>query len=123
MDEFSSEQLLEQLRQLDEQPRIEAKRASEIGKSVMQTICAFANEPGLGGGYLLLGVDEPEKPEDTFSVCGVTDADRLLNDIQTNCRDQFESPVPVQGEVALLEGKKVIRLCARAGTCGQTLHL
>ena len=110
MDEFSSEQLLEQLRQLDEQPRIEAKRASEIGKSVMQTICAFANEPGLGGGYLLLGVDEPEKPEDTFSVCGVTDADRLLNDIQTNCRDQFESPVPVQGEVALLEGKKVIRL-------------
>ena len=110
MDEFSSEQLLEQLRQLDEQPRIEAKRASEIGKSVMQTICAFANEPGLGGGYLLLGVDEPEKPEDTFSVCGVTDADRLLNDIQTNCRDQFESLVPVQGEVALLEGKKVIRL-------------
>lgn len=110
MDEFTPEQLLEQLRQLDEQPRIEAKRASEIGKSVMQTICAFANEPGLGGGYLLLGVDEPEKPEDTFSVCGVGDADRLLNDIQTNCRDQFESPVPVQGEVTLLEGKKVIRL-------------
>ena len=110
MDEFTPEQLLEQLRQLDEQPRIEAKRASEIGKSVMQTICAFANEPGLGGGYLLLGVEEPEKPEDTFSVCGVSDADRLLNDIQTNCRDQFESPVPVQGEVALLEGKKVIRL-------------
>ena len=56
MGEFTPEQLLEQLRQLDEQPRIEAKRASEIGKSVMQTICAFANEPGLGGGYLLLGV-------------------------------------------------------------------
>jgi len=106
MDEFSSEQLLEQLRQLDEQPRIEAKRASEIGKSVMQTICAFANEPGLGGGYLLLGVDEPEKPEDTFSVCGVTDADRLLNDIQTNCRDQFESPVPVQGEWLCLKARK-----------------
>ena len=110
MGEFTPEQLLEQLRQLDEQPRIEAKRASEIGKSVMQTICAFANEPGLGGGYLLLGVEEPATPDHTFSVCGVGDADRLLNDIQTNCRDQFESPVPVQGEVALLEGKKVIRL-------------
>ncbi len=110
MDEFTPEQLLEQLRQLDEQPRIEAKRASEIGKSVMQTICAFANEPGLGGGYLLLGVEEPATPDHTFSVCGVGDADRLINDIQTNCRDQFESPVPVQGEVALLEGKKVIRL-------------
>ncbi|NMS37406.1 ATP-dependent DNA helicase RecG, partial [Vibrio parahaemolyticus] len=97
-------------RQLDEQPRIEAKRAGEIGPSVMQTICAFANEPGLGGGYLLLGVNEPQTPEETFSVCGVGDADRLLNTIQTNCRDQFESPVPVQGDVALLEGKKVIRL-------------
>ncbi|MDF5262294.1 hypothetical protein P3654_25125 [Vibrio parahaemolyticus] len=50
MEEFSPQQLLEQLRQLDEQPRIEAKRAGEIGPSVMQTICAFANEPGLGGG-------------------------------------------------------------------------
>ena len=110
MDEFTPEQLLEQLRQLDEQPRIEAKRASEIGKSVMQTICAFANEPGLGGGYLLLGVEEPATPDHTFSVCGIGDADSLLNTIQVNCRDQFESPVPVQGEVALLEGKKVIRL-------------
>ncbi|HAS3641326.1 TPA: ATP-dependent DNA helicase RecG [Vibrio cholerae] len=110
MDEFSPQQLLEQLRQLDEQPRIEAKRAGEIGPSVMQTICAFANEPGLGGGYLLLGVNEPQIPEETFSVYGVGDADRLLNTIQTNCRDQFETPVPVQGDVALLEGKKVIRL-------------
>ncbi|MGY0150900.1 ATP-binding protein [Edwardsiella tarda] len=110
MEAFSPQQLLEQLRQLDEQPRIEAKRASEIGPSVMQTICAFANEPGLGGGYLLLGVNEPQTPEETFSVCGVSDADRLLNTIQVNCRDQFETPVPVQGDVALLEGKKVIRL-------------
>jgi ATP-dependent DNA helicase RecG len=41
----------------DESPRIEAKRAREIGKSIMETVIAFANEPGLGGGYLLLGVD------------------------------------------------------------------
>ena len=31
-----------------------------IGVSIMQTICAFANEPGLGGGYLLLGIAEPD---------------------------------------------------------------
>ncbi|WP_228287834.1 ATP-binding protein [Thiothrix subterranea] len=37
MEEFTPEQLLEQLRELDEHPRIEAKRASEIGASVMQT--------------------------------------------------------------------------------------
>lgn len=34
MDEFTPEALLEQLRQLDGQPQIEAKRASEIGKSI-----------------------------------------------------------------------------------------
>ena len=110
MDEFTPAELLEQLRQLDEQPRIEAKRASDMGNSVMQTICAFANEPGLGGGYLLLGIDEPKTPDETFSICGVTDADTLLNTIQSNCREQFESPIPVQGEVTQLEGKKVIRL-------------
>ena len=110
MDEFTPAELLEQLRQIDEQPRIEAKRASEIGSSVMQTICAFANEPGLGGGYLLLGIDEPKTADDAFSVCGVKDADALLNTIQVNCREQFEFPIPVQGDVAQLEGKKVIRL-------------
>jgi len=110
MDEFTPDALLEQLRQLDEQPRIEAKRASNIGKSVMQTICAFANEPGLGGGYLLPGIDEQVQASETFSVCGITHADTLLNTIQSNCREQFEYPIAIQGNVALLEGKKVIRL-------------
>ena len=45
--------LLESLNLLDENEHIEAKRASELGKSVLETICAFANEPGLGGGWLL----------------------------------------------------------------------
>ena len=42
---------------MDESTRIEAKRASDLGKSVMQTVIAFANEPGLNGGYLLLGAE------------------------------------------------------------------
>ena len=105
--EFTPEQLLAQLRELAECPRIEAKRGSEIGPSVMQTICAFANEPGLGGGYLLLGVDEPNELN-SFSVCGVSDPDRLLGNLQVNCREQFEQPVSVYGEVALLENQRVI---------------
>lgn len=43
-------ELLESLNLLDENEHIEAKRASEVGKSILETICAFANEPGLGGG-------------------------------------------------------------------------
>lgn len=49
-------ELLLSLNLLDETERIEAKRASESGKSLLETVCAFANEPGLRGGWLLLGV-------------------------------------------------------------------
>jgi predicted HTH transcriptional regulator len=54
-------ELLESLNLLDENEHIEAKRASEAGKSILETICAFANEPGLGSGWLLLGVVREEQ--------------------------------------------------------------
>ena len=50
----SATDLLDELNAVDESARIEAKRASDTGKSVMETVIAFANEPGLDGGYLLL---------------------------------------------------------------------
>lgn len=53
-------ELLHNLNLLDETERIEAKRAKETGKSLLETFCAFANEPGLGGGWLLPG-DEREE--------------------------------------------------------------
>lgn len=106
--EYSAEALLEQLRQLDECQRIEAKRGSEIGSSVMQTVCAFANEPGLGGGYLLLGVSEPDEQHSQFYVSGASNTDKLLGDLQANCRDQFEQAVPVEAQAVKLEGKTVI---------------
>lgn len=58
--EYTAEDILVQLRELDEHPRLEAKSGSGIGASIMQTVCAFANEPNLGGGYLLLGTEEPD---------------------------------------------------------------
>jgi hypothetical protein len=36
-------ELLSQLNELDEHPRIENKAGSEIGNSILETICAFAN--------------------------------------------------------------------------------
>jgi hypothetical protein len=52
----TAEDLLAELAAVDESHRIEAKLATQIDRSVMETVCAFSNEPGLGGGYLLLGV-------------------------------------------------------------------
>lgn len=107
-DNFNPERLLAELRELDEHPRIEAKQAREIGGSVMQTVCAFANEPGLGGGYLLLGVREPDEQHQQFWLEDVENPDVLLNTLQTNCRDQFEVPVPVRGKTIVLEGKRLL---------------
>jgi ATP-dependent DNA helicase RecG len=53
---MNARDLLETLNLLDEHEHVEAKRGSEVGRSVLETVCAFANEPGLGGGWLLLGV-------------------------------------------------------------------
>ena len=46
MNELTFDELFERLRTHDESLEIEAKRASDIGKSVMETVCAFDNEPG-----------------------------------------------------------------------------
>lgn len=85
------------LNTLDENERLEAKRASDIGPSVLETVCAFANEPGLQGGTLLLGVVRDEN--DLFSPCtveGVDNPDHLGATLATQCREQFNVPVRVQ---------------------------
>ena len=97
-----------QLLEFGESSRIEAKRGSQISDAVMQSICAFANEPGLEGGYILLGISEADEQHDTYYVSGVLEADQLLNDLQSKCRNQFEQPVSIQAEVVRLEDKQVI---------------
>ncbi len=85
------------LNALDENERLEAKRGREIGPSILETVCAFANEPGLQGGTLLLGVTRDES--DLFSpyiVEGVQHPDSLSASLATQCREQFNVPVRVQ---------------------------
>ena len=88
---------LEILNTLDENERLEAKRGGGIGPSVLETICAFANEPGMQGGILLLGIVRDES--DLFSsyvVEGVDQPDALSASLATQCREQFNVPVRVQ---------------------------
>ena len=100
--------ILNELIELDEHQRIEAKRGSHIGDSVMQTICAFANEPGLGGGWLLLGIAESDSQHDTFWVSGIENTDKLLSELQNNCRNQFEQPIQIECKHEKVDGKSVI---------------
>lgn len=74
----SAQDLLDELNASDESPRIEAKRSREIGRSLMDTVIAFANEPGLRGGWLLLGVDWRinDKGDTEYWPEGVPDPDK-----------------------------------------------
>lgn len=101
----SPQELFDELCAHSESARIEAKAGSAIGPSVMQTICAFANEPGLDGGYLLLGVSEQDKH---FVVTGVDDVDHLLQELSNNCRTQFERPLTIEASVETLQDKNVV---------------
>lgn len=97
------------LNALDENERLEAKRGTEVGPSILETICAFANEPGLHGGTLLLGVVRDET--DLFSpyvVEGVAQPDALSAALATQCREQFNLPVRVQIASEQISGKTVL---------------
>ena len=106
--EYTAQELFTKLQNDGENQRLEVKEASQIGSSIMQTICAFANTVDLNGGYLLLGVSEPNEVHGNFWVKGVDNTDKLLNDLQTNCRDQFERPISIQTKIETLFDKKVI---------------
>ena len=86
-------QLLDELRRLDEHERIEAKRG--LGKEALFTVVALANEPGLGGGWILFGV---EARGDSYEVVGVPDPDRVCSDLAAQCSDQTLSR-PLRPEI------------------------
>ncbi|MDD5028752.1 MAG: ATP-binding protein [Rhodoferax sp.] len=101
--------LLESLNLLDENEHIEAKRASEAGKSILETICAFANEPVLGGGWLLLGVvREDQALFPAYEVEGIDHPEKLSTDIATQCRNSFNQPVRVEINTETIHGKTVL---------------
>ena len=101
--------LLEQLNQLDEHKQIEAKAASEVGKSVLETVCAYANEPGLGGGWLLLGATlDEESLFRQYLASGLADPDKVSRDLVTQCAAAFNRPVRVQMTTGMVNGKTLI---------------
>ncbi len=111
---MTAHELLEALTLLDENERIEAKRAQEARRSVQETICAFANEPGLGGGWLLLGVAPDEQALfPGYAVEGVSDPDKLSADVASQCASVFNIPLRTDIRTESLEGKPVVVVFVR----------
>ena len=107
----TARELFKDLNAGDEGVRIEAKRASEAGKSIMETICAFANEPDLDGGYLLLGAvrrgfDENGFP--TYEPENIANPDKLQTDIANQCASVFNIRIRPQIETEVVDGKTVV---------------
>lgn len=106
----TAQEIFELLNSIDENVRIDAKKASEIDKSIMETICAFANEPGLGGGYLLLGAVRNEFKDGlpVYVPENIENPDKIQNDLTTQCSSMFNVRIRPQIETEVVEGKTVI---------------
>lgn len=106
--------LLGELNEVGEHARIEAKTASELGKSALETICAFANEPDLGGGHLLLGVARAETQdlfdERPYTVVGVEDPEQVSDDLASKCASAFNRPIRPRVTPVPLDGKTVLHV-------------
>ncbi len=104
-------EILQELNTLDEHPSLEAKSCSsgKLGDSFFESVCSFSNEPGLGGGRIVLGI---AKDEDDFfggyKVVGVKDPDKIQLDIASGCSEKFN--IPIRPRIALeeYEGKVVL---------------
>ena len=107
----TARELFEELNDGDEGVRIEAKRASEVGKSIMETVCAFANEPDLDGGYLLLGAVRKGFDGNGCSVYepeNIANPDKVQTDIANQCASVFNVRIRPQIETEVVDGKTVI---------------
>ena len=80
-EEYSASELFHQLNETDERETLEAKAFScDSHHSIMETVCSFSNEPGLGGGVILLGVAENQGEGARYVVEGVADVDKAQLD-------------------------------------------
>ncbi len=106
----TAQEIFEQLNSIDENIRIDAKKASEIDKSIMETVCAFANEPGLGGGYLLLGAVRTgfKNGLPVYVPENIENPDKIQNDLTTQCSSMFNVRIRPQIEPEVVEGKTVL---------------
>ena len=106
----SAQDLLDELNAVDESTRIEAKRASDLGKSVMETVIAFANEPGLDGGYLLLGVDWAvnAKGDTVYTPAGLPKPDKVQADLASQCASMRNVALRPQMQLEQIDGKTLL---------------
>jgi len=106
----SAQDLFAELNAVDESNRIEAKRARDVGKSIMETVIAFANEPGLDGGYLLLGADWSvnDKGDTVYRPAGLPDPDKVQCDLASQCASMLNVALRPEMRLEQVDGHTVL---------------
>lgn len=106
--EVTFDELFSKLCQGDESVDIEAKESKEIGPSLLETICAMSNEPGRGGGYLVLGVSQrPEALFPDYQITGIPKPDKFQADLASQCASAFN--VVIRPRISReIKGDKVV---------------
>lgn len=113
MKEYSAQELYEILNESDECDWIEAKGISDSSTSIMETVCSYANEPGLGGGYILMSisVDDSETAPTHYKVDPLNDPDKIQSDLATQCASMFNIPVRPQITIEKINGSLALKIC------------
>ncbi len=105
---MTAKEIFEQLNLTDELDDIEAKPGTAISHSVMETVCAFANEPGMGGGYILLGaVKDHSSLFPQYVVHAISDPDKIQSDFATQCASRFNIPIRPEIKIDQINGDNV----------------
>src|SRR5690606_22790570 len=111
MEEKRVQNIIKALNQSDENTRLEVKRGQSIGRSILETICSFSNEPGLDGGTIVLGISEDK---DTlfpnYRITGIDDPDKLQMDLASQCADVFNQSIRPKISVETINDKNVLLL-------------
>ncbi len=111
--------LLDKLNTHDECRTIEAKSGSRISDAILETLCAFSNEPDIGEGYILLGVERDDdatlfsgSAATRYKVVGVSDSDKLQMDLASVCSNdtKFNQVIRPIIEPEEIEGKIVLKI-------------
>lgn len=111
MEEYSAKKLFEILNQQDECEWIEAKGGHESSHTVMETVCSFSNEPGLGGGYIMMGVAEDKSTLfQQYKTVHITDPDKFQKDFVSQCSSMFNFPVRPKVSVEKVNGDTVLKI-------------
>lgn len=111
MENYTAQELFELLNQQDECAWIEAKGGNESSHSVMETVCAFSNEPGLTGGYIIMGIAEDKTaPFPQYKTAHINDPDRFQRDFVSQCSSMFNIPIRPKVSVEKVNGHTVIKV-------------